>query len=396
MKLLILNSGSSSLKFQLIETSNWHTLYQGHIDGLGLSSCQYIAKYDGQKTAKKITCKTHTEALKNGLTELKKNGAINSLNDITAIGHRVVHGGEKYYKPTIVTKAVVSEIKKLNILAPLHNPANLEGILACQKLLPKLPNVAIFDTAFHHTIPETAYLYGLPYSFYKKSGIRRYGFHGTSHQYVDEQAIHYLQSKKQPHEKLITCHLGNGCSITAIKNGRSIDTSMGFTPLEGLLMGTRSGDLDPGITYFLHQNKNLSPAEINNLLNQKSGLLGLSELNSDVRELRDAWFNKKNLAAKRALDIFCYRLAKYIGGYLTVLGGLDALIFTAGIGENAWYIRQWVCDYLKFLNLKLDNQKNKTNQFDISSAKSAIKTLVIPTNEEMQIAKETAKIIKKS
>lgn len=397
MLILVLNSGSSSLKLQLIASKNWKCLYKGHIDGIGLKSCKYKWQTINNPGQIKTKAKTHSQAFKIGIDHLLQSQTIKSLNQIKAIGHRVVHGGEKYFKPTRITPQVIKKIKKLEELAPLHNPPNLEGILASRKLLPKTPDIAIFDTGFHHTIPEKAFLYALPYKWYKKYKIRRYGFHGTSHKYVSQQALKHLKKAKN----IITCHLGNGSSITAIKNGKSIDTSMGFTPLEGVPMGTRTGDFDPAVIYYLTDQKRLKLAEIEEILTHSSGLLGLSEISSDVRKLRDAWFKEKNKKAKRALDVFCYRIAKYIASYTATLGGLDALVFTAGIGENAWYVRKWICDY--FPEIKLNHAKNKKTDLsnpkipktthEISTKESKVKVLVIPTNEELQIAKEVYKMI---
>ena len=390
MKILVLNAGSSSLKVQLLQTPNFECLYQGHADGLGLKICQYREPL--LKHKEKTTFKNHREALKFILKKMRGSDTIKGLKEIKAVGHRVVHGGEKYRAATKITAPVIQTIKKLSELAPLHNPANLAGILACQKLLPDVPNVAVFDTAFHRTLPEEAYLYALPYFFYQKHKIRRYGFHGISHRYVAEKAVKYL---KKPAARLITCHLGNGCSLTAVKNGKSIDTSMGFTPLEGVPMGTRTGDFDPAIIPYLVEQKKIPLAKVEHLIEKESGLKGLSGISSDVRRLIQATNRKKpHPGATRAFKVYCYRIAKYIGALSVSLGGLDCLVFTAGIGENAWYIRKWVCEYLEFLGITLDPKKNRQNAFIIHSAKSRAKILIIPTNEGLQIAKETLKIIK--
>ncbi len=390
MLLLTINSGSSSLKFQLIESKKWQILYKGHVDGIGLPLCEYKSSH-GSEDCKQI--KTHHAAFKFGMSHMLKSGAIEDLKEIKAVGHRVVHGGEKYRNAVKITPKVLETIKSLSHLAPLHNPPNLEGIKASRKLLPKAHDVAVFDTAFHSTIEEKAYMYGLPLELYKKHGGRRYGFHGTSHKYITGEARKYLGTKKSKH--LITCHLGNGASITAVKNGKSIDTSMGFTPLEGIMMGTRSGDIDPAIIFHLRYHLKIRTDKIYDMLNHESGLKGISG-KSDVRELRDAWFKKKDKKAKLALDMYCYRIAKYIGSYLVALGQLDGLVFTGGIGENAWYVRKWVCDYL---SIDLNDKKNKRTEFPnqktvkISRGKPAV--LVIPTNEELQIAKETTNIVVK-
>lgn len=353
MKILVLNSGSSSLKFELFlaRGKTLKSLYEGNFDNHGKPIGDFEA------------------SVKNALSELLKNHILKNLSEISVVGHRVVHGGEKYTRPTKITTAVIKEIRKLCRLAPLHNPPNLACILAAKKLLPFASQIAVFDTAFHQTMPEKAYLYGLPYSLYKKFRVRRYGFHGTSHQYVFEQAQKRLGLPAT--RKTITCHLGNGCSIAAILNGKVIDTSMGFTPLEGVPMGTRSGDIDPAIIFYLMEN-GFSASEIKILLNKKSGLLGVSEISGDVRDLW-AKYQRGNPAAIRTLEWFAYRIAKYIGAYSAALGGLNCLVFTGGIGENAWYLRKWILAYLKGF------PKNRV--------------LVIPTDEELKIAEEILEII---
>ncbi len=386
MKLLIINSGSSSLKLQLLDSVKWKVLYKGHVDGIGLPLCEYKSSH-GSYDCKKI--KTHHSAFKFGIDHMLESGIITDLKEIGAVGHRVVHGGEKYRSATKITPKIFETIKKLTPLAPLHNPPNLEGIKASQKLLPKTPNIAVFDTAFHNTIPEHAYLYGLPLELYKKHGIRRYGFHGTSHKYVADQANKFKKSRH-----IITCHLGNGASITAIKNGQVIDTSMGFTPLEGVMMGTRSGDFDPAIIFHLMDHAKMKPEKIYEILNYESGMKGIFG-QSDVREIRDAWFKKKDPKAKLAFDMYCYRIAKYIGSYLVALGHLDTLVFTGGIGENAWYIRKWICDYLRIeLNDKKNRRTEFPNQKTVKISRGKVQVLVIPTNEELQIAKETYELVK--
>lgn len=335
-------------------------------------------------TAKKIRCNNHKQALQIALKALIEAKIIPSLKVIHAIGHRVVHGGEKYHEAVRITPQVIKNIRKLSELAPLHNPPNLKGIEACQHLLPKVPQVAVFDTSFHTTIPKKAFLYALPYECYTKDHIRRYGFHGTSHQYVSQQAIKIVGKQS----KIVSCHLGNGCSVTAIENGKSIDTSMGLTPLEGIPMGTRCGDIDPDIIFHLLKHHRKTPAQIENILLKESGLKGLSGISSDMRVLYQA-VRKKNVRAQLTLQIFCYRIAKYIGSYSATMNGLNAIIFTGGIGEKAAYIRRDVCKYLQYLGLKLDNKKNAHNSLIISTPKSKVKVLVIPTNEEEQIAKET-------
>ena len=348
--------------------------------------------------------KNHTRTLKKVFKKLRKKGL--ELEHIKSVGHRVVHGGEKYTKSTRITEKVIKALEGLAPLAPLHNPANISGIRAAQKLLPHAKHYAVFDTAFYSTLPEKAYLYALPYNLYREHGIRRYGFHGTSHEYVIEQALQHtgparVRKSKTPH-RIISCHLGNGASITASIDGKAIDTSMGFTPLEGIPMGTRSGDIDPAIVFFLekhlHGKFSLKKLEkVQHILEKESGLKGISELSHDMRDLRDAYFKtkgKKHKQAARALDLYCYRIAKYIGAYTASMGGVDTIIFTATVGEKADYIRKWVCKYLDYLGLKLDTAKNRRTVSpkkltEIQDKKSKVKILVIPTNEALQIARQT-------
>lgn len=370
--MLVLNSGSSSLRFQVIDKKSLKCLYKGHIDRV----------------------KNSREALSLALNTLIKKGILKSKSEISSVGHRVVHGGEKYIKPTLINKTVLADLQKLSSLAPLHNKANIDGIIASQKLLPKIPQIAVFDTAFHNTMPEKAYLYAVPYDWYKKYEIRRYGFHGTSHKYISNEASAYLKKKHKKSDKMITCHLGNGCSITAIHKGKSIDTSMGFTPLEGIPMGSRSGNIDPAIIFYLARNKKMSLAEIEKILEKESGFKGLSGIGSDIRDILKA-YKKGDKRAKLTFSIFAYQIAKYIGAYSAAMNGLDCIVFTGGIGENAWYIRKEVCDYLKFLGVELSSLKNKNASElknpeirKISSPKSRVSILVIPTNEELQITKE--------
>ncbi len=358
MKILVFNAGSSSLKFEIFEAlrqaqgDKLKSLFEGHFDNRG----KPIKNFDA--------------AVRQALHQIMQKKIIKNTAEVKAMGHRVVHGGEHFTKPEKITPKIIATIRKLAVLAPLHNPPNLACILACKKLFPKALHVAVFDTAFHQTMPEKAYLYGLPFSLAKKLHIRRYGFHGTSHQYVFEQARKKLGVKKT--RRTITCHLGNGCSIAAILNGRVVDTSMGFTPLEGIPMGTRSGDLDPAIIFYLMK-KGFSANEIETMLQKKSGLIGVSEISSDMRDLWAA-YGKGNKKARRALEWFTYRIAKYIGAYTASLGGLDCLIFTGGTGEHAWYLRKWILKYLKKL------------------AKPIV--LVISTDEERKIAEETLKQVK--
>ena len=395
MKILVLNSGSSSLRFKFFESQGWKRLYKGHVDGIGLPTCRLRGDIE-----KKIFTKNHTEALKIALHALKESGLLTHPKEIEAVGHRVVHGGEKYHSTTLINRKVFKDLKKLSDLAPLHNPPNLEGVRACMKLLKQAKNIAVFDTAFHSTLPEHAYLYGLPYNLYRKHGIRKYGFHGTSHHYVSQKATKWLKKHKKPASRIITCHIGNGVSLAAVKNGKSVDTSMGFTPLEGVMMGTRTGDFDSAIIFFLAEHLKMSLHDIDHLVNKQSGLLGLSGVTSDMRPL---WGilqkpkSRKYKAVKRAYDVYAYRLAKRIASYTVTLNGLDALVFTAGIGENAWYLRRDICKQLTHLGVKLDPRKNKATingtLDSISAARAKPQVLVVPTNEELKIAKETAKIL---
>ncbi|MEK9159453.1 MAG: acetate kinase [Patescibacteria group bacterium] len=381
MAILMLNAGSSSLRFALFDVK-LKRLYKGHIDAIGQKTCQFRRTFDdGSEEKNSVKAKNHQEALDYGLKRLQLDGAVKNLKEINKVGHRVVHGGESFKKATKLTPGVIATIKKLSELAPLHNPANLTAIEACKKLLPKAKHTAIFDTAFHQTLPPKAFLYGLPYELYTKKKIRRYGFHGTSHQYVAQEAVKILNNK---HASLITCHIGNGVSLCAIKDGISLDTSMGFTPLEGPLMGTRSGTIDPAIIFHLLEKK--SPADVHQLLEKESGFKGLSQLGSDVRTL---WANKRSPGTRRTFDVFSYQMAKIIYSYFAALGGPpDALVFTAGIGENAFYLREQICAYFKSFGLKLDPRANKKNAMQISHRNSFLPVFVIPTNEELQMAKQ--------
>jgi len=393
MKILVLNSGSSSLKFQLFEIKEKeYVLIKGIVDGIGLdnSFIKYEIKGNAKKINKKI--KNHKAALKDVLDIILNNKIISSLSDIKAIGHRAVHGGEEFKKTVLINDKVMKKIDELSELAPLHNPANLTGMRVCKELLPNVKQVAVFDTEFHSNMPEKAFVYGIPYKYYKGDGIRRYGFHGTSHKYVSKKAAEIL-GKNYDKLKIITCHLGNGSSIAAVQNGKSIDTSMGFTPLEGVIMGTRCGDIDPAIIFFLMKKEKLSVKEVDNLLNKKSGLFGISGISPDVRVL---WDNEKkgNKRAGLALDILGYRIAKYIGSYIAVLNGVDAIVFTAGIGENAFYVRERILKQFGYLGLKLDKKKNENNEVIITAKDSKVVAMVIPTNEELQIARETFELVK--
>ena len=352
----------------------------------------------GEKEKSEIAMPTHTEAINAVLAALtnEKSGVIKSLSEVGAVGHRVVHGGEKFTSSCLINDESMKAIEECNDLAPLHNPANLIGIRACQELMPNVPMVAVFDTAFHQTMPEEAYLYGLPYEYYEKYKVRRYGFHGTSHSFVSKRAAE-VAGKPYEDLKIIVCHLGNGASLSAVKNGKSVDTSMGLTPLEGLIMGTRSGDLDPAIIEYLCNHENLTVSEMLNILNKKSGVLGMSGgISSDFRDLNAA-ANEGNEIAKVTLEAYAYRVAKYIGSYTAAMNGVDAITFTAGVGENAAWLRPMVCKYLGFLGVKLDeaaSEKACGVEGIISTADSKVKLCVIPTNEELAIARETLALVK--
>lgn len=383
MKILVINSGSSSLKFQLSDSEKkFDALYKGIIDGIGRKSCFVDAKAKSEKIYYKKLINNHEEAIKEALK-------IIGNEKIDAIGHRVVHGGEKYHHATLITPQVKKTIKKLFDLAPLHNPPNLESINACEKLLKSLLNVAIFDTAFHQTLPGKAYRYAIPERLYKKDKIRRYGFHGTSHKYVSDETYKLLKSRNK---KIITCHLGNGSSLSAVKNGKCIDTSMGFTPLEGVPMGTRSGTIDPAIVFYIMEKEKINTDQIDYMLNHESGILGISGISSDVRDIW-AQAKKKNKKALFTLEFLAYKIALKIGAYAAAMNGVDAITFTAGIGQNAWYLRRDVCNYLKYLGVKIDSKKNLKSEKIICDKKSKVKIFVIKTNEELQIAREVYKVI---
>lgn len=401
MKILVLNSGSSSLKYQLIDSETEEVLAKGLAERIGVKGGGGKIKQEtvsGAKVETEVDMANHEQALDHVfalLTDPEK-GAVTGIGEISAVGHRVVHGGEKFVKSIVVDEATVAEIDKVSVLAPLHNPPNLEGIRACMRLMPGVPQVAVFDTAFHATMPDYAYTYALPYKYYTDYGVRRYGFHGTSHRYVTQQALKMLQDMgMQPDStRIITIHLGNGCSMAAVVGGKVVDTSMGMTPAEGLVMGTRSGDLDPAILLYLARELKATPDDIDNLINKKSGLLGVSGVSSDMRDVEAAAADGNRLA-ELALEIFCYRIRKYIGAYAAAMGGLDAIVFTGGIGENAYSIRARVCRNLEFLGLELDDDKNRTmrGQADISKGSGRARILLVPTNEERMIARETAQVV---
>lgn len=397
MNILVINCGSSSLKFQLINSDTEQCIAKGLCERIGIDGSQITyTPAGGEKELNVTPMPDHTEAIRLVLEALtdEKNGVVKSLEEIGAVGHRVVHGGEKFAQSVIIDDEVLAAIEACNDLAPLHNPANLIGIDACRKLMPGVPMVAVFDTAFHQTMPQEAYMYGLPVEYYDKYKIRRYGFHGTSHSYVSRHAAQVLGV---PYESLktIVCHLGNGASVSAVKNGKCVDTSMGLTPLEGLIMGTRSGDIDPAIIEFLAHKENKSIDEIMNILNKKSGVLGLSNnLSSDFRDLEDG-YHKGDVHAVCAMKTFAYRVAKYIGAYTAAMNGVDLICFTAGVGENAALVRTLVCEYLGYLGVALDQEANGKRGEDIviSTPDSRTKVMVIPTNEELAIARETVRLV---
>ena len=397
MKVLVLNCGSSSVKYQLFNMDDRAVLAKGQVDRIGMKGAVLTqTRHDGHKVKMAGEIIDHQTAIEYILAILisANHGVLKDRDEIDAVGHRVVHGGEKFNDSVLITREVVEQLQEFIDLAPLHNPHNIKGINACHQLLKDVPMVAVFDTAFHSTMPDYAYLYGLPYVLYKRYAIRRYGFHGTSHYYVSRRARDIIGADIRD-LKMITCHLGNGCSMSAIDGGKSIDTSMGFTPVEGLLMGTRSGDVDPALVLHLIGKEELTLGDMNTLLNKHSGLQGLSGVSSDMREIIEA-VNQGNERARIALDIFTYRLKKYIGSYAAALGGLDALIFTGGIGENSPLIRKEALDGLNFMGLTLDEEKNNATvgtENDISGKDSKVKVMVIPTNEEMVIAIDTEKIV---
>ena len=395
MNVLVINCGSSSLKFQLINSDTEAVLAKGICERIGIDGRLTYQPEGGAKTTTDKPMPTHTEAIQfviDALTDAEV-GVVASLDEIGAVGHRVVHGGEKFASSTVINEEVLAAIEECNDLAPLHNPANLIGIRACQALMPNVPMVAVFDTAFHQTMPEKAYMYGLPYEYYETYKVRRYGFHGTSHSFVSKRTAEVL-GKAYEDTKTVVCHLGNGSSICAVANGKSVDTSMGLTPLEGLVMGTRSGDVDPGALEYLAKKENLDIVGILNILNKKSGVHGLSGISSDFRDL-NAGAEAGNKRAQIALDVFCYKVAKYVGSYVAAMNGVDAIVFTAGIGENDWYVRQEVCKYLGYLGIEIDAEANKTSgaEVELSKPGSKVKVLVVPTNEELAIARETVALV---
>ena len=397
MKIFVINCGSSSLKFQLIDSVSEECLAKGLCERIGIEGGMIsYTPAGGSKEKKNVEIPDHKEAFRLVLEAMTnpETGVIKSTDEIDAVGHRMVHGGEKFACSAVLDDDVLAAVSECNDLAPLHNPANLVGVNACKALMPNVPMVGVFDTAFHQTMPEEAYLYAIPYEYYKKYGVRRYGFHGTSHHYVSEHCAEFL-GKKYEDMKIIVCHLGNGASVSAVKNGKCVDTSMGMTPLEGLVMGTRSGDIDAGVLEFLANKEGMDVKALLNMLNKKSGLLGLTEFSSDSRDVEDGYFeNKENCV--RAQKSFCYRVAKYIGAYVAAMNGVDAICFTAGVGENSSVTREMICEYLGYLGVTIDKEANKKRGDDniISTADSKTVVCVIPTNEELAIARETARLVK--
>ena len=396
MNVLVINCGSSSLKYQLIDSDSEAVLAKGLCERIGIDGRLVYQKAGGEKEITEAAMPTHKEAIQMVLHALtnEKTGAIKSLEEVNAIGHRVVHGGEKFAASAVITDEMIKAVEECNDLAPLHNPANLIGIRVCAELMPHVPQVGVFDTAFHQTMPPKAYLYGLPLEYYKKYKIRRYGFHGTSHSYVSKHAVKFL-GLDPDNSKVIVCHLGNGSSISAVQNGKCIDTTMGLTPLEGVIMGTRSGSIGPAIVEFIAKKENLDIAGVMNVLNKKSGLLGLSGISSDMRDLEDA-AAEGNEDAKNAREALAYGIAKYVGGYVAAMNGVDAIIFTAGIGENDNLVREDICSYFKYLGVTIDLEANKKRGEDvvISTPDSKVKVAVIPTNEELAICRDTVALVK--
>ncbi len=393
MKILVINAGSSSLKYQLINMEDQSVMAKGLCERIGIDGRLTHSK-DGEKFQKDLPLKDHGDAIQAVLDSLtdKEMGVIASMDEINAVGHRVVHGGEAFSGSAVITEAVMNALNECIELAPLHNPPNITGIEACAKIMPNVPQVGVFDTAFHQTMPKKAYLYALPYKFYEQYKIRRYGFHGTSHKYVSMKAAEIL-GKPIEELKIVTCHLGNGSSISAVDGGKSVDTSMGFTPLAGILMGTRSGDIDPAIVEFIANKENLTASQVINILNKESGVTGVSGVSSDFRDLSAA-SEEGNERATAALDMFAYGVQKYIGTYAAAMGGIDAVVFTAGIGENDATLRAQITENLGFMGIKINKDKNTVRgTVDITADDATVKTLVIPTNEELMIALETEKLV---
>ncbi len=397
MNVLVINCGSSSLKYQLIDSETEGVLAKGLCERIGIDGRLVYQKTGLDKEITEAAMPTHKQAIQMVLDAIvnPKTGALKSLAEVDAVGHSVVHGGEKFASSVVLTEEVLAQIEECNDLAPLHNPANLIGIRACQELMPNVPMVGVFDTAFHQTMPKKAYLYGLPHEYYEKYKVRRYGFHGTSHSFVSKRLVEYL-GMDLDNSKVIVAHLGNGASVSAVVNGKCVDTSMGLTPLEGLVMGTRSGDIDPAIMEFIAKKENLDIEGVMNVLNKKSGVQGMTGISSDFRDL-EAAYNEGNEYAINAIEVFCYRVAKYIGSYAAAMNGVDAIAFTAGIGENTNLVREKIVAYLGYLGITIDNEVNDATHGDeavISTPDSKVKVCVIPTNEELAIARETVALVK--
>ncbi|KXG76005.1 acetate/propionate family kinase [Thermotalea metallivorans] len=397
MKVLVINCGSSSLKYQLIDMTNERVMAKGLVERIGIEGSVLKHEIEGKdKVLIQQPMENHKVALSLVLDALvdEKHGAIKDMSEIAAVGHRVVHGGEKFSGSVIINDEVIKALEECIDLAPLHNPPNLMGITACKELMPNVPMVGVFDTAFHQTMPKSSYIYPLPYELYEKYGIRKYGFHGTSHRYVSQRAAEIL-GRDIKNLKIVTCHLGNGASLAAINGGKSVDTSMGFTPLEGLAMGTRSGDIDPAIVTFIMEKENLDIEGMNNLLNKKSGVLGISGVSSDFRDI-EAAAKEGNERAQLALDKFNIRVKKYIAAYAAVMGGVDVVVFTAGLGENSPSNREEICKGLEFMGIQIDPAKNNVRGKEtiISTDEAKVKVLVVPTNEELMIARDTQELLK--
>lgn len=397
MKILVLNSGSSSLKYQLIDMTNEEVVAKGNFERIGHGNSFVTHKVGEEKHKIEHNVNNHEEAIKFVLEQFTnpEYKVIDSLSEIDAVGHRLVHGGEKFASSVVINDDVIEKVKECSSLAPLHNPAGILGIEACKRLMPGVPMVGVFDTAFHQTMPPKAYIYPIPYKYYEKYGIRKYGFHGTSHRFVSERAAELLGGLT-PDTKIVTCHLGQGASIAAVKGGKSVDTTMGLTPLAGIPMGTRSGDIDPAIVKYLMDNENLSVEEVDTILNKKSGLLGISEISADSRDIEAAYL-EGNERATLALDIQNYAIAQCIAKYAVSMQGIDAIVFTAGIGENEYHTRKDVCKYLEFMGVKIDDELNKSRgkEVELSTPDSKIKVFVIPTNEELVIARDTRDLVSK-
>ncbi len=396
MKVLVINCGSSSLKYQLIDMTNENALAVGLVERIGIEGSILTQKVNGEKFKIEEEMADHKKAIELVIKALldEKNGVIKDVSEINAVGHRVVHGGEKYANSVVIDDEVIKAIEDCAKLAPLHNPPNLIGINACKQLMPTTPMVAVFDTAFHQTMPEESYMYAIPYELYDEHKIRRYGFHGTSHKFVSKEAADFL-GKDVKDINTITCHLGNGASIAAVKKGECIDTSMGFTPLAGLVMGTRCGDIDPAVVTYLAKEVGMDVAEVDTLLNKKSGVLGISGISSDFRDIEDA-AAEGNKRAQLALDMFCYRVKKYVGSYAAAMGGVDCILFTGGIGENGCEVREQICEGLDFLGVEFNKEANdgcRGKLKDISTETSKVKVLIVPTNEELMIARDTKSLV---